>query len=98
LYVGFPKKGRKIDFNSRIHSPFRVSRKKAEQQITLLSDYLVLEAVSVLKGYQGLDFEDLEGGMTYDYIIYLRRLWPIMTKAHRRKYTQMMRLPDQDAD
>jgi AbiV family abortive infection protein len=98
LYVGFPKKGKKIDLSSKIHTPLRVSRKKAERQITFLSDYLLLEAVGVLKGTGGLDFEELEAGMTHGYVNFLRKLWPKMTRANRRRYNDLIRLSDADDD
>jgi AbiV family abortive infection protein len=94
LYVGFPKKGRNADLSKGIISPFKVNKKKVENQITLLNDHLLLEALQVLKGVSELDFEELNGMITSRYAAKLHKSWPLMINKNRGVILKLKKMPN----
>jgi len=85
LYVGLPRKGRRdIDLLGRIANPIRVGRRRAAEQITLLSDFLVVYCIGVRAGTLGCDVYDVENRLTLQLARQLRKLWPRMGRKASR--------------
>jgi AbiV family abortive infection protein len=102
LYVGFPRKrGAGSDFSVKLHSPFRIGRRTAENQITTLNDHLLIEALGVLKGTSGFEAweEELTVMITPKYVRQLRKNWPWIATKNRATVEKLSQLPDdQDSD
>ncbi len=97
LYVGFPKKrGLGADLSKKINSPFRFGRKIAENHITILNDYLLIEALQVMKGMSSFENweQDLTDMITTKYITRLRQKWPRNNKNNRKKLLELIKYPD----
>jgi AbiV family abortive infection protein len=94
LYVGFPKKDKTINLSGRLISPFEFSKKKVKDQITYLNDYLLSDALKVLKGFGGLDFDELEDMITSRYVTKLHKNWPFMAKKNRSRFLKWMKMPN----
>jgi AbiV family abortive infection protein len=102
LYVGFPRKrGAGSDFSVKLHSPFRIGRRTAENQITTLNDHLLIEALGVLKGTSGFESweEELTIMITPNYVRQLRKSWPLISNKNLTKIEMLSQLPDdKDSD
>lgn len=87
-YVGFPRKKRGIDFDKRIMTPFRSSRKRTMDFITAVNDNLIVMSLGTRKGvYMGEfavpEIDDLIAEQSFER--HFRELWPYMrpsTKSH----------------
>lgn len=90
-YVGFPRKKRGIDFDKRIRTPFRSSRKRTMDFITAVNDNLIVMSLGTRKGvYMGEfvvpEIDDLIAEQSFER--HFRELWPYMrpsTKSHIAK-------------
>lgn len=91
LYVGLPRRGRKIDLKGRIVSPFAISRGLAEAQITAVSDFILVLAAGTLRGTLIVDVEELEAVLTHGLIRRLRQRWPRMERAAGQYFNRLMR-------
>ncbi len=91
-YVGFPRKGKNLDFHKRVIAPFRTSKKRAEDFITAVNDYLIILAVETRKGVCGLDITKIDDRLAEErFEKHFCDLWPIMrpsTKLHLDKLRQ----------
>lgn len=97
FYVGYPKKkGGNADIEKKLRSPFRITRKKAEEQITILNDYILLEALKVLKGASefGDGEEELDEMITPKFIKQIRTNWKIVGKRKAKWIAELSKLPD----
>ncbi len=94
IYVGLPRRGRKLDLKGKITNPSRVSQRQAKHQITLVNDFIICLAAGVLKGFYIVDIWDLEDVLTHDLIKRLRRLWPQITASAKKDFDNFMKHPD----
>lgn len=97
LYVGYPrKKGGDADFEKKLNSPFKIGRKNAEEQITLLNDHILLQALQVLKGIS--DFEEWEDELDFminsRFVKQLRKNWPKFGKHNKTLILELSKMPD----
>lgn len=75
LYVSLPKKSRKVDLYGRILTPFNVKRRKAREQITLVSDYLVTLTEGVIKDLYDVDNPRVERLLNRRLLARLKKRW-----------------------
>jgi AbiV family abortive infection protein len=91
-YVGLPRKGENIDFEKRMTSPSRTSRRRAEGYITLVNDYLVDLAVGVRKGCYSLDIPEIDDWLAEpEFEQHFRGLWPKMQSSTRLRIERMLK-------
>jgi len=58
IYVGLDRKKGKIDFKSKVRTPFKINRDKARRQITIVNDYIAELCVGIMKHVYYLDTDD----------------------------------------
>ena len=97
-YVGLSRVKGRLDLHGRIHSPFRITRKKAEHQITLVSDTLILYTAGVPKGFFSTGIWEIEELLSNDLLCALENGWTIMKPRARRKLDKIKELPDSCED
>lgn len=95
IYVGLPKKGRKINFAGKLSTPLRFGEKKAKKQITLLNDALLLKILGVLKGVYGIDSEEVEKLMTKKLYANLKSNWEYISLMTVRTIRKIEILDDE---
>jgi AbiV family abortive infection protein len=102
LYVGFPRKrGAGSDISAKLHSPFKVGRRTAENQITTLNDHILIQALGVLKGTSGFEIweEELTAMITPKYVRELRKNWARIANHNLAIIRKLSQLPDEkDSD
>jgi len=84
VYVGLPRRGKRIDMMARFSSPRDIGRRRAESQITLVSDCLVTMCLGCSAGAYQLDIDDVHDGLTVSLARKLSRMWPHMSVEARR--------------
>lgn len=97
FYVGYPKKkGGNADIEKKLRSPFRIGRKKAEEQITILNDHILLEALRVLKGVSGFDDgeEELDAMITPRFVKQIQKNWSKVGKNNVKLVAKLSKLPN----
>jgi hypothetical protein len=89
-YVGMPRKGRNIDFEKRLSSPSRTSKRQAEDFITMVNDYLVDLAVGIRKGFYSLDIPEIDDWLAEpEFEQHFVELWPKMRSATKKQVARM---------
>ena len=96
-YVGFPRKKKGIDFDKRVRTPFRTSRKRSMDFITAVNDYLIVMSLATRKGVYIGDFavpeiDDWLAKQSFEQ--HLRELWPHMRPSTKRHIAEIERLED----
>lgn len=94
VYVGLQRKKGKIDLHGKIRSPFAITKRMAEKQITLVNDTFLLYASGTLKGFYMPDIDGMHNILTHSLIRKLKKAWPLMRPSVRRRYEKLMTLPD----
>lgn len=92
FYVGLPRTGKRINMKGRISSPFRVTKRQAERQITLVNDFFVVLTAGTLRDAYTVDIEEMETVLTSELLNRLRNDWPKMNRTARRTHNAIMRL------
>ncbi len=95
IYVGLVKKGRKINFDGKLTTPFRFDEKKAKRQITLLNDALLIRILGTIKGVFGIDSEEVEELMTRDLFMDLRSSWEHISPTTKKKIIKLEAFDDE---
>lgn len=96
-YVGFPRKKKGPNFDKRLGTPFRASRKRAAEFITAVNDFLIVLAVSTRKGVYSLDIADVDNRLAQrEFEEHLAALWPIMRPSTRRHVERLRKLEDEE--
>ena len=94
-YVGVPRKGRNIDFDKRFTSPKQTSRRRAEDFITMVNDYIIDLAAGIRKGYYGLDIPEIENWLAgLETERHFLELWPLMGKTTKKRLDKMRKHND----
>jgi AbiV family abortive infection protein len=94
-YVGMPRKGKNIDFDKRLTSPKQTSRRRAEDFITMVNDYIIELAVGTRKGFYSLDIPEI-----YDWLSepeterHFLEIWPLMRQAPKKRLEDMRKHDD----
>jgi AbiV family abortive infection protein len=94
-YVGMPRKGKNINFDKRLTSPKQTSRRRVEDFITMVNDYIIELAVGTRKGFYSLDISEI-----YDWLAELEterhflELWPLMGKTTKKRLEEMRKHND----
>jgi len=89
-YVGMPRKGKNISFDKRLTSPMRTSRRRAEDFITMVNDYIIELALGTRKGFYILDVDEI-----YNWLAepeterHFLEVWPLMGKATKKRLERM---------
>lgn len=96
-YVGFPRKKRGIDFDKRIRTPFRSSRKRTIDFLTAVNDYLIVLSLVIRKGVGMGEFavpeiDDWLAEQSFER--HLRELWPYMRPSTKRHIAKLEKLED----
>lgn len=96
-YVGFPRKKRRIDFDKRVRTPFRSSRKRTMDFITAVNDYLIALSLGTRKGvYMGEfavpEIDDWLAEQSFEQ--HFRELWPHMRTSTKRHIAELEKLED----
>jgi len=96
-YVSFPRKNRGIDFDKRIGTPFRTSRKRTTGFITAVNDYLIVLSLGTRKGVGMGEFavpqiDDWLAEQSFER--HFRELWPHMRPSTRRRIAELEKLED----
>jgi len=99
IYIGLPRKRRKINLKGQISIPLkRINQRKTEQQITLINDYLVSLTLGVLKGVYVVDIWELQEFFSHDFIDHLLELWPEMSRQAKKDFTTFSKYEDYEWD
>lgn len=94
-YVGMPRKGRNIDFDKRLTSPKYTSRRRAENFITMVNDYIIDLAVGIRKGFYSLDIPEIEDWLAeLETERHFLELWPLMRKTTNNRLQKMRKSKD----
>lgn len=86
LYVGLPTTRRKINMRGRIMSPHTVSRVSAEEQITLVNDFIVTFSIGVARGDMGTDLDSILSVLTERLANRFVRRWRRIGRPARRYF------------
>jgi hypothetical protein len=97
LYVGLPTAKRKINVRGRISSPHTVTRRTAEEQITLVSDFVIVFAAGVVFETMGTHLAAMEPILTLRLANRLMRRWPKMGRRARPYPDQLEALDREEA-
>jgi AbiV family abortive infection protein len=92
FYVGLPRTGKRINIKGRISSPFRVTKRQAERQITLVNDFFVVLTAGTLRDAYTVDIEEMDTVLTSELLNRLRTDWPKMNRTAKRTHNAIMRL------
>jgi AbiV family abortive infection protein len=96
-YVGFPRKQKGPNFDKRLGTPFRASRKRAAEFITAVNDFLIVMAIGTRKGVYAFDITAVDDRLAQrEFEEHLVALWPIMRPSTRRKVEQIRKLEDEE--
>jgi AbiV family abortive infection protein len=94
-YVGMPRKGRNINFDKRLTSPKQTSRRRAEDSITMVNDYIIELAVGIRKGFQSLDIYEIDDWLAEpETERHFLELWPLMREATKKRLERMRKHDD----
>ncbi len=93
-YVGLRKIKGKIDYDGKIVNPLKTTQKKVLGQITIVNDYLVVLAISCIKGTHSADLLEIESFFTHEFVNRLRKQWPIMSKRAKNQFNQIIKFDD----
>jgi AbiV family abortive infection protein len=97
LYVGLPTAKRKLNVRGRIMSPHTVKRRTAEEQITLVNDFVIVFAAGVVFETMGTDLAAMESILTLRLANRLMRRWPKMGRRAHRYLDQLEALDREEA-
>jgi AbiV family abortive infection protein len=96
-YVGFPRKGKSIDFTRRMISPLHISKKTAEGLITLVNDYFVVLAIGIRKACFILDIPEIDDWLAQkEFEDHFVDLWPLMRPSAKRYADRLLRYEDEE--
>ena len=94
-YVGLPRKGRNVNFNGRLSTPFRTSKKRTEGLITIVNDFIVELAVGIRKGAMSLDIPEIDDWLAQDATeAHFVNLWPRMQRSTQKTITNLHKNED----
>ena len=98
FYVGLPRRGRQVQLRAKICNPEHVTESRVRKQVTLVNDFAVLFALDILKGQLAVGiYDDLrDHGITHDLVVKLSRDWPDMKASERRRFEELLALPDEE--
>jgi hypothetical protein len=96
-YVGMPRKGGNVDFEKRLCSPLRTSKRRAQDYITMVNDFFVVLAVGTRKGAYSLDIPEIDNWLAEpDSERHFLELWPEMRPSTKRHLAQMRKYKDEE--
>jgi AbiV family abortive infection protein len=96
-YVGFPRKKKGPDFDKRLETPFRASKKRATEFLTAMNDFLIVLAIGTRKGVYMLDVDEIDNLLAQrEFEEHLSALWPIMRPSTRKQVEQLCKLEDEE--
>lgn len=75
VYVGLPKQKKVVNLKGKINNPFKVNKLKAEQQITIINDYLVELALGQIHKHEGVDNPVIENILNRTFLTKLESKW-----------------------
>ena len=75
IYVGFDRKGKKINLKGKIKTPFAIKRKRALDQITYVSDFFIARILGLVKEVYATDSWYLESFVKKAMADELSKLW-----------------------
>ena len=84
LYVGLPRRGKRLELLARISSPRHVRRGATQVQITAVNDFFIVFALGCTAGFLILDIPAAQAVLSLRLARSLRRLWPGMSSAAKR--------------
>ena len=94
-YVGMPRKGKNINFDKRLTSPKQTSRRRAEDFITMVNDYIVELAVGTRKGFYTLDIPEIDNWLAEpETELYFLEFWPLMRETTKKRLERMRKHDD----
>jgi AbiV family abortive infection protein len=96
-YVGFPRTKKGINFDKKVRTPFRTSRKRTMDFLTAVNDYLIVLSLATRKGVYIGDFavpeiDDWLAEQSFEQ--HFRELWPHMRPSTKRHITKIEKLED----
>lgn len=95
-YVGFPRKRKNIDFHKRVITPFRTSKKRAEDFITAVNDYLIVLAVGTRKGVYWIVITKIDDCLAEEqFEKHFCDLWPVMRPSTKLHLDKLRRYDDE---
>jgi AbiV family abortive infection protein len=96
-YISLPRKGKDIDFEKRMTSPSHTSKRRAEEYITLVNDFLIDLAVGCRKLFYILDIPEIDDWLAKPELeLHFRELWPNMRVAAKRRIARMLEYEDRE--
>lgn len=94
-YVGIPRKGQHIDFDKHLSSPFRTSKRRTEDLITMVNDFFIDLAVGIRKRVYHLDIPEIDNWLAeQEFEQQLVKLWPKMRYATKKRIARMRELEE----
>ena len=76
IYVGFPRGRNRIQYEKRLQTPFRKSKRRVEGLITVVNDFLILMAVGTRKGVLVVDVPQIASTIAeHEFEIRLCKTW-----------------------
>lgn len=90
FYVGLPRKKGRVDLKGKITNPQKITKLKAEEQITVVNDFIVCLTAGVTMECYIVDIWELENVLTSKLLTRLRQKWPKMSASAKREFTNIM--------
>ncbi len=90
VYVGLPKNRRVVDTVGKLSSPFKVTDKKASEQITIVSDEILSLTVGHIYEIYGVDNPQLTQHLTRGFFSQMQKLWNPKSKKARKHFNTVV--------
>ncbi len=91
VYVGLPKKGKKVNIKGRLSNPLKISEAKAFKQITLMSDEILSLSFGYIYEIYGIDNELIIRHFTRAFFNRVQKIWPFKSLKAKRYFEKTVK-------
>jgi AbiV family abortive infection protein len=95
IYVGLPKRKKKIDFDGKIINPLRMGKTKAKQQITYFNDCLLRLVLGNIKGVYIFESNSFSKQLNRDLYFSLLTKWEYVSAATQKEIRRLEKFDDE---
>lgn len=89
VYVGLPRNKKLVNLKGKINNPFKVTRAKATQQITVVNDYLIELTMGQIHKHYGIDNEGIQRLLNRPFLAKLFKAWSNKGSEIKRQITKI---------
>jgi AbiV family abortive infection protein len=89
VYVGLPRDKGKINLKGKIITPFRITKNKAQEQITSLNEKIMEFALGIAKEVYTVETECGEKILNKKLFVNLNKLWPRVSRRTQKRLSKL---------